>query len=412
MDRYTDVLGLERELMRREREVEYLKLELKRCYSVIEEMKQGLRPVGSVQEVRGNNAYVKLLGGQLYEVTIPLELVGKVLPESDVVLAPNKGAVTNVIERPKDASIWAYKVERSPKVYYEDVVGLDAELEDFKKAVEWVLDPGVRERRERIMVDARLAEEAGSVLLFGPPGTGKTYMAKAVAGSCSRFGRNTSFIKVEGYELVSKWLGESAKNVKEIFRLAREMAPTILFIDEADAIGRTRMEVTTDAGRDVQGMLNQLLVESGEGFDPNRNMVVVFATNFPAVIDPALMDRIKKMIYVRPPKTREEVKRLFDFYVSKVRIDPAAVENGGLKEDFFEELWQTIRRRKQVYEAVVLRRQLRVRDEYCITPRDVKNIVQEAANDASYEGLNYVAGDKILEYSGSLAMETTGISSI
>src|SRR5205823_5586673 len=103
-----------------------------------------------------------------------------------------------------------------------------------------------------IIRDPRMLEEAGSILLFGPPGTGKTYMAKAVAGTIGQRGQETSFLKIESYEIVSKWLGESAKNVKEVFKLARESAPTVLFIDEADAIGRARMEATTDAGRDVQ----------------------------------------------------------------------------------------------------------------------------------------------------------------
>src|SRR5260370_31944688 len=108
-----------------------------------------------------------------------------------------------------------------------------------------------------------MLEEAGSVLLFGPPSTGKTYMAKAVAGTISKHGQNTSFLKIESYEIVSKWLGESAKNVKEVFKLARESAPTGLFIDEGDAIGRAKMEATTVARPELQGMLNQILTKTG-----------------------------------------------------------------------------------------------------------------------------------------------------
>src|SRR5438093_11805896 len=118
-------------------------------------------------------------------------------------------------------------------------------------------------------------------------------MAKAVAGTISKHKQNTSFLKIESYEIVSKWLGESAKNVKEVFKLARESAPTALFIDEVDAIGRARMEATTDAVRDVQGILNQILTELGEGFHVNRNLAVICATNYPSGIDPALMDRRK-----------------------------------------------------------------------------------------------------------------------
>src|SRR5205809_6466513 len=102
-------------------------------------------------------------------------------------------------------------------------------------------------------------------------------MTKAVAGTISKHGKNTSFLKIESYEIVSKWLGESAKNVKEIFKLARESAPTVLFVDEADAIGRARMEATTDAGREVQGMLHQIQTEISEGFLVNRNVAVTSA---------------------------------------------------------------------------------------------------------------------------------------
>ncbi len=404
-ENYAQMLQLERELMRKERQVEYLQMELKRYHSIIEELKQGMRPVGSIEEVRGDQAFVRLAGGQVFQVSIPPEFTDKISTERDAVLSPTRGVIVDVVERPKEKSIWQHRVEGAPKVRYEDVVGLANELVEFRKAVEWVLDSSIRERRQRIIKDGRMLEEAGSVLLFGPPGTGKTHIAKAVAGSISGYGQKTSFLKIEGYEIVSKWLGESARNVKEIFKFAREIAPTILFVDEVDAIGRARLDVTTDAGRDVQGMLNQLLIELGEGFDVNTNVAVVFATNLPGVIDPALMDRIKRVIYVRPPRTKREVKDLFDFYLSKVEFDPSLVEKNSLAENVFEQLWSIIRRRKQVFEATIPRREIRIRDEYSITPRDIKNIVQEAANDACFKGSSFVTEDELVTYCGEFVKE-------
>jgi len=403
---YSRIIELERELMRKERQIEYLQLELKRYQAAIEELRQGTRPVGLVQDVIDSNAYVRLEAGQLYEVTIPPHLRDKIQPGSLVVLSPNRGIVLSVVEKKfTEKSLWSLKVERDVHVFYEDVVGLEEELRELRKAVEWVLSPEIRRRREGIIKDRRLLEEAGTVLLFGPPGTGKTYMAKAIAGSLSRYGQKTSFVKVEAYELVSKWLGESAKNVRELFKLAREVAPCILFIDEVDAIARARTEVTSDAGRDVQGMLNQLLTEIGEGFHVNRNLAVIFATNLPSVIDPALMDRVRKVIYVPPPRSKEDVKRLFDFYLSKVSVDPEIWSGSGLRPEAFEELWNNIKRRKLVYEASIPSRNIKVSDEYWITPRDVKNIVQEAASDAAFEGLDYVTFDKLLEYTKGLGSE-------
>src|SRR5881628_2070683 len=320
---YPPMMELERELTRKERQIEYLQTELRRYHNLMEELKQGMRPIGTVEDVRGDTALVKLSGGQAFQVSIPPELAEKVSTEVDAVLSPTKGVIVDVVERMRERSVLEYQVERAPKVFYQDIVGLEKELLTLRQTIEWILDPEVRNRREQIIRDPRMLDDAGSVLLFGPPGTGKTYMAKAVAGTISKNGHDTSFLKIESYEIVSKWLGESAKNVKEIFKLARDSAPTVLFIDEADAIGRARQEATTDAGRDVQGMLNQILTELGEGFHVNRNVAVIFATNYPSVIDQALLDRIKRIIYVPPPKTREGIKTLLDFYLAKIELDPS-----------------------------------------------------------------------------------------
>src|SRR5213593_2546518 len=403
---YPPALELEKELTRKERQIEYLQTELRRYHNLMEELKQGMRPIGTVEEVKGDTALVRLSGGQAFQVSIPPEVRDKVNTSVDAVLSPTKGVIVVVIERMRDRSLLEYQVEKAPKVFYEDIVGLGKELLSLRQAIEWILDPETRTRREQIIRDSRMLEEAGSVLLFGPPGTGKTFMAKAVAGTISKRGKNTCFLKIESYEIVSKWLGESAKNVKEVFKLARDSAPSILFIDEADAIGRARMEATTDAGRDVQGMLNQILTELGEGFHVNRNVAVIFATNYPSVIDPALLDRMKRIIYVPPPKTREEVKRLLDSYLAKVEVDPAvSTYNGGLTDESFDEIWKVIRSRRQIYEASIPDRGIAVKDQYVITPRDMKNIVQEAASEASFQGEPFVTIDRVTTLFRNLGSE-------
>lgn len=408
---YPPLIELEKELTRKERQIEYLQSELRRYHNLMEELKQGMRPIGTIEEVRGDTALVRLSGGQAFQVSIPPEIREKVTTEVDAVLSPTKGVIVDVIERIKDKALLEYQVEKAPKVFYQDIVGLEKELHSLRQAIEWILDPETRTKRERIIRDPRMLEEAGSILLFGPPGTGKTYMAKAVAGTISKKGPSTSFLKIESYEIVSKWLGESAKNVKEIFKLARESAPTVLFIDEADAIGRARMETTTDAGRDVQGMLNQILTELGEGFHVNRNVAVIFATNYPSVIDPALLDRIKRVIYVPPPKSRHDVKRVLDFYLSKVELDPGVSNyQGGLTDEAFDRIWNIVRNRKQSYEASIPERGITIRDQYVITPRDMKNVVQEAASETSFAGESYLSMDRLVNLFKSLCSEERAAS--
>ncbi|HWY29061.1 MAG TPA: hypothetical protein VNW25_07360, partial [Candidatus Sulfotelmatobacter sp.] len=126
-------------------------------------------------------------------------------------------------------------------------------------------------------------------------------------------------------------------------------------------------------------------------------------------IDTALLDRIKRIIYVPPPRTMEEVKRLLDFYCSKVELDPSISNyKGGLTDESFEGIWRTIRSRKQLYEASIPERGVTVREQYIVTPRDLKNIVQEAASEASFAGERWVTMDRMLPLFKNLLSEEKG----
>jgi proteasome regulatory subunit len=137
-------------------------------------------------------------------------------------------------------------------------------------------------------------EPPKGVLLVGPPGTGKTLMAKAVANAT-----NASFIRLIGSELVQKYIGEGARLVRELFQLAQERAPSIIFIDELDAVGAKRMDVGTTGDREVQRTLMQLLGEL-DGFTPRGQVSIMGASNRPDILDEALLrpgrfDRIIKI---------------------------------------------------------------------------------------------------------------------
>src|SRR2546426_3619536 len=227
---YSPALELEKELTRKERQIEYLQTELRRYHNLMEELKQGMRPIGTVEEVKGDTALVRLSGGQAFQVSIPPEVRDKVTTSVDAVLSPTKGVIVDVIERVRDRSLLEYQVEKAPKVFYEDIVGLGKELLSLRQAIEWILDPETRTRREQIIRDPRMLEEAGSVLLFGPPGTGKTYMAKAVAGKISKHGPHTPFLKIESYEIVSKGLRKIAQKFKKGFKPGNKNSPNRPFL--------------------------------------------------------------------------------------------------------------------------------------------------------------------------------------
>jgi AAA family ATPase len=163
------------------------------------------------------------------------------------------------------------------------------------------------------------------ILLYGPPGCSKTLLAKALATECSR-----NFLAVKGPELFSKWVGDSEKAVREIFRKARAAAPAIIFFDEIDAIGSKR---GSGGGDDVvERVLSQLLVEL-DGVLPLANVTILAATNRPDILDPALLrpGRIDRMLYVSPPDF-ESTKEIFRIEFRKMSVEPELLTDAVLSD--------------------------------------------------------------------------------
>ena len=184
-----------------------------------------------------------------------------------------------------------------PEVHWEDIGGLDSLKQELKEIVEWPLK--YPNSFKRIGV-----QPPKGVLLFGPPGTGKTLLAKAVA---TESGAN--FITVRGPEVLSKWVGESEKAIREIFKKARQYAPAVVFFDEIDAIAALR---GVDEGTRVgERIVSQLLTEI-DGITDLQNVVVIAATNRPEMVDPALIrpGRLEKLVYVPPPDDKGRLEIL------------------------------------------------------------------------------------------------------
>ncbi len=188
-----------------------------------------------------------------------------------------------------------------PKVRWEDVGGLEHAKQELREAVEWPL------KYPELFKTLNIKPPKG-ILLYGPPGTGKTLLAKAVANEA-----NANFISVKGPELLSKWVGESEKHVREMFRKARQVAPCIIFFDEIDALAPRR-----GMGADshvTERVVSQLLTEL-DGLEELKDVVVIAATNRPDIIDPALLrpGRIERHIYI-PPPDREARKEIFKIHL-------------------------------------------------------------------------------------------------
>ncbi len=186
-----------------------------------------------------------------------------------------------------------------PEVRWEDIGGLEDVKQQLKEAVEWPMkNPEVFEKMG--------IRPPKGILLYGPPGCGKTLLAKAVA---TESGAN--FIAVKGPEILSKWVGESEKAIREIFRRARQVAPAVVFFDEIDSIAPAR-GFRHDSGV-TDRIVNQLLAEM-DGIQTLKNVVVIGATNRADIIDPALLrpGRFDRIIYVPPPdkKSRLEILKV------------------------------------------------------------------------------------------------------
>ncbi|WP_297521219.1 CDC48 family AAA ATPase [Thermococcus sp.] len=192
-----------------------------------------------------------------------------------------------------------------PNVHWDDVGGLDDVKEELREAVEWPL------KYPEAFAGLGINPPKG-ILLYGPPGTGKTLLAKAVANESE-----ANFIAIKGPEVLSKWVGESEKNIREIFRKARQAAPTVIFIDEIDAIAPRR---GTDVNRVTDRLINQLLTEM-DGIQENSGVVVIGATNRPDIIDPALLrpGRFDRLILVPAPDEKARLE-IFKVHTRKVPL--------------------------------------------------------------------------------------------
>ncbi|WJX95657.1 26s proteasome regulatory subunit 6B, variant 2 [Trifolium repens] len=241
---------------------------------------------GIVGSTSGSNYYVPILS------TINRELLK---PSASVALHRHSNALVDVLPPEADSSISLLSQSEKPDVTYNDIGGCDIQKQEIREAVELPLTH--HELYKQIGIDP-----PRGVLLYGPPGTGKTMLAKAVAHHTT-----AAFIRVVGSEFVQKYLGEGPRMVRDVFRLAKENAPAIIFIDEVDAIATARYDAQTGADREVQRILMELLNQM-DGFDQTVNVKVIMATNRADTLDPALLrpGRLDRKIEFPLPDRRQK----------------------------------------------------------------------------------------------------------
>ncbi|RXE55254.1 peptidase [Methanoculleus taiwanensis] len=260
--------------------------------------------------------YLRQQGNNQEYVTSVNEKLHRTLKPGTKVAVNNTLSIVKIIGNVFDSRIRVMELEEQPDVTFEQVGGLKEEIEEVREAVEYPLTKP--EIYERIGV-----EPPKGILLYGPPGTGKTLIAKAVAHNS-----NARFIRMSGSELVHKYIGEGAQLVRELFILARERAPSIVFIDEIDAIGSMRMHDGTSGSAEVQRTLMQLLAEM-DGFGNRGNVRIMAATNRIDMLDPALLrpGRFDRIIQVPLPDadSRREILKIHTAKMTMKDVDLEAI---------------------------------------------------------------------------------------
>jgi proteasome regulatory subunit len=274
----------------------------------LEKFKRAPLIVCEIKEILGHQTLVRLPNGN--EFLVEISTGCEPLKAGDSVVAEQKNlTILRKLSTSKKFDVERFVVIDKPDLSWDKVGGLKEQERDIREVVELPL------KKPELFRQVGINPPRG-ILLHGPPGTGKTLLAKAVAAST-----NSTFIEVVGSELVQKFIGEGAKLVKEMFQLAREKAPSIVFIDEIDAIAATRVDVGTSGEREVQRTFMQLLSEI-DGFEPLGNVKIIGCTNRKDILDPAIIrpGRLDRLIYVPLPDATGR-KEIFLIHSKNMKLD-------------------------------------------------------------------------------------------
>ena len=276
----------------------------------MEELRGSPLAVGSLEEmIDDNHAIVSSSVGPEYYVSV-LSFVNQDLlePGASVLMHNKVMAIVGILGDDTDPMVSVMKVEKAPLESYADIGGLDTQIQEIKEAVELPL------ARPELYEEVGIKPPKG-VILYGEPGTGKTLLAKAVANQTS-----ATFLRVVGSELIQKYLGDGPKLVRELFRVADDLSPTIVFIDEIDAVGTKRYDSSSGGTREIQRTMLELLNQL-DGFDERGDVKVIMATNKIESLDPALIrpGRIDRKIEFPLPDIKTK-RHIFQIHTSRMSL--------------------------------------------------------------------------------------------
>jgi proteasome regulatory subunit len=291
-----------------EEENRVLKEALNQMRSEIEKYRHSPLMYCEVKDLIDGCALIKIPNGNQFLVEISSSCE-KIRPGESVLVEQKNLTVIKKIRGIKHFNVQKFVIMEKPTVTWKDIGGLDEQIKELIEVIELPL------KKPQLFEKIGISPPKG-ILLHGPPGTGKTILAKAVANST-----NSTFIQLVGSELVQKFIGEGAKLVKEVFALAREKAPSIVFIDELDAIAAKRVELGTSGEREVQRTFMQLLSEI-DGFQNLSNVKVIGCTNRKDILDPAVIrpGRLERHIYVPVPNL-EARRQIYKIHSKSLKID-------------------------------------------------------------------------------------------
>jgi len=277
----------------------------------LEELRGSPLAIGTLEElIDDNHAIVSSSVGPEYYVNILSSVNQDLLEPGCSVLLHNKTmSVVGILADDTDPMVSVMKVDKAPLESYADIGGLEEQIQEIKEAVELPL------AHPELYEDIGIKPPKG-VILYGEPGTGKTLLAKAVANHTS-----ATFLRVVGSELIQKYLGDGPKLVRELFRVADDLSPTIVFIDEIDAVGSKRYESSSGGTKEIQRTMLELLNQL-DGFDERGDVKVIMATNKIESLDPALIrpGRIDRKIEFPLPDTKTK-RHIFNIHTIRMTLN-------------------------------------------------------------------------------------------